>query len=53
MLAAEPNGRGFRYFKVDMNLNNGLGDVVQADIPVYDYSQEGSCAISHAHGNDY
>jgi gliding motility-associated-like protein len=53
VLAAEPNGRGFRYFKVDMTLNNGLGDVVEADIPVHDYSQEGICAIRHANGNDY
>jgi gliding motility-associated-like protein len=53
ILALQPNGRGFRYFKVDMTLNNGLGDVVEADIPVYDYSQEGLCAIRHANGSDY
>lgn len=53
ILALQPNGRGFRYFKVDMSLNNGLGDVVEADVPVYDYSQEGLCAIRHANGNDY
>jgi gliding motility-associated-like protein len=49
----EPNGRGFRYFKIDMSLNGGLGDVVEADVPVYDYSYEGICAIRHANGTDY
>ena len=53
VLAAEPNGRGFRYFKIDMTLNNGLGGVVEADVQVYDYSQEGLCAIRHANGTDY
>jgi gliding motility-associated-like protein len=53
ILALQPNGRGLRYFKVDMSLNNGLGDVVEADVPVHDYSLEGLCAIRHANGNDY
>ena len=53
ILALQPNGRGFRYFKVDMTLNNGLGDVVEADIPVHDYSFEGLCAIRHANESDY
>jgi gliding motility-associated-like protein len=53
ILALQPNGRGFRYFKVDMSLNNGLGDVVEADVPVHDYSYEGLCAIRHANGTDY
>ena len=53
ILALQPNGRGFRYFKVDMTLNNGLGDVVQADVPVHDYSFEGLCAIRHANESDY
>ncbi len=53
ILALQPNGRGFRYFKVDMTLNNGLGDVVEADVPVHDYSYEGLCAIRHANGTDY
>jgi gliding motility-associated-like protein len=52
-LALQPNGRGFRYFKIDMSLNNGLGEVVEADVPVYDYSLEGLCAIRHANGTDY
>ena len=50
---SEPNGRGLRYFKIDMSLNGGLGDVVEADVPVYDYSYEGICAIRHANGTDY
>ena len=53
VLAAEPNGRGFRYFKIDMSLNGGLGDVVEADVPLYDYSLEGLCAIRHANQTDY
>jgi gliding motility-associated-like protein len=52
-VASEPTGRGFRYFKIDMNLNGGLGEVVAADVPVYDYSYEGICAIRHANGTDY
>lgn len=53
ILALQPNGRGFRYFKIDMSLNNGLGEVVEADVPLYDYSFEGLCAIRHANGTDY
>jgi gliding motility-associated-like protein len=50
---SEPNGRGLRYFKIDMTLNGGLGDVVEADVQVYDYSYEGICAIRHSNGTDY
>jgi gliding motility-associated-like protein len=50
---SEPNGRGLRYFKIDMSLNGGLGDVVEADVQVYDYSYEGICAIRHSNGTDY
>jgi gliding motility-associated-like protein len=53
ILASEPNGRGFRYFKIDMTLNGGLGGVAEADVPVYDYSSEGLCAIRHANETDY
>jgi len=53
ILALQPNGRGFRYFKIDLSLNNGLGEVVEADVPLYDYSFEGLCAIRHANGTDY
>lgn len=53
VLAAEPNGRGLRYFKIDMSLNDGLGEVIEADVEVYDYSQEGLCAVRHANQTDY
>jgi gliding motility-associated-like protein len=53
VVPSEPNGRGLRYFKIDMNLNGGLGEVVAADVPVYGYSYEGICAIRHANGTDY
>jgi gliding motility-associated-like protein len=53
VVASEPNGRGLRYFKIDMSLNGGLGEVVEADVQVYDYSYEGICAIRHANKMDY
>jgi gliding motility-associated-like protein len=53
VVPSEPNGRGLRYFKIDMTLNGGLGSVIEADVPVYDYSYEGICAIRHANGTDY
>jgi gliding motility-associated-like protein len=53
VVPSEPNGRGLRYFKIDMALNGGLGDVVEADVQVYDYSYEGICAIRHSNGTDY
>jgi gliding motility-associated-like protein len=53
ILAAQPNGRGFRYFKIDMSLNGGLGAVTQANVPLYDFSCEGLCAIRHANEKDY
>jgi len=53
VVPSEPNGRGLRYFKIDMTLNGGLGDVVEADVQLYDYSFEGLCAIRHANETDY
>ena len=53
VVPSEPNGRGLSYFKIDMSLNGGLGDVVEADVQVYDYSYEGICAIRHSNGTDY
>ena len=53
VVPSEPNGRGLRYFKIDMSLNSGLGDVVEADVQLYDYSFEGLCAIRHANETDY
>jgi gliding motility-associated-like protein len=51
--AAQPNGRGLRYFKIDMAQNSGLGAVITANQPVYQPSAEGLCAIKHANGIDY
>ena len=53
IVPSEPNGRGLRYFKIDMSLNGGLGEVVEADVQLYDYSFEGLCAVRHANGTDY
>jgi gliding motility-associated-like protein len=53
VVPSEPNGRGLRYFKIDMSLNGGLGAVIEADVQVYDYSYEGICAIRHANQTDY
>lgn len=53
IMIQQPNGRGLRYFKIDMSLNNGLGEVIEADVPVYDYSYEGLCAIRHVNETDY
>jgi gliding motility-associated-like protein len=53
ILAAQPNGRGFRYFKIDMELNGGLGEVTVADVQLNTYSLEGLCAIRHANETDY
>jgi gliding motility-associated-like protein len=36
-----------------MTLNGGLGGVAEADVPVYDYSSEGLCAIRHVNETDY
>jgi gliding motility-associated-like protein len=36
-----------------MSLNGGLGDVIEADVQVYDYSYEGICAIRHSNETDY
>ena len=51
--AAQPLGRGLRYFTVDMSLNGALGGVVLADQPVYEPSAEGLCAIRHSNKRDY
>jgi gliding motility-associated-like protein len=53
VVPSEPNGKGLRYFKIDMSLNGGLGDVLEADVQVYDFSFEGICAIRHSNETDY
>ncbi len=52
-IAAQPLGRGFRYFTVDMSLNGGLGGVVLADQAVYSPTYEALCAIRHTNKTDY
>jgi gliding motility-associated-like protein len=51
--AAQPDGRGFSYFTVDMSLNGGLGGVVDIDQRVFTPSFEGLCAVRHANQTDY
>jgi gliding motility-associated-like protein len=53
IIASQPQGRGLRYFTVDMSLNGGLGGVVLADQPVFSPSFESLCAIRHANQTDY
>jgi hypothetical protein len=52
-MAEQPEGRGLSYFTIDMSLNGGLGEVVEADQRVHTPSGEGLCAIRHANGEDY
>lgn len=52
-IAAQPLGRGFRYFTVDMSLNGGLGGVVLADQAVYSPTYEALCAIRQTNQTDY
>jgi hypothetical protein len=53
VLAAQPAGRGLRYFTVDMRLNNGLGGVVLVDQLVEQPSFEAICAIRHSNQSDH
>lgn len=53
IMAEQPEGRGLSYFKIDMALNDGLGEVIEADQRVHTPSGEGLCAIRHANGEDY
>jgi gliding motility-associated-like protein len=51
-----PGGtRGFRYCLVDMSLNNGYGDVVDAtkNVVLLPQSAEKLTAVQHANGQDY
>lgn len=52
-LPSEPEGRGLRYFVIDMNLEGGLGGVRTADVPVYQPSFEGLDATRMADGSGY
>lgn len=42
-----------RYSTVNMNVNNGFGDVVQKNIFLYDLTTEKLCAVKHGNGRDY
>lgn len=50
---AQPEGRGLSYFKVDMSLNGGLGEVTVTDQRLMVPSVEGVCAIRHSNEQDY
>jgi gliding motility-associated-like protein len=49
----QEDGRGLRYFIVDMTLNGGLGGLVEEDVSVYAPSFESIDAALHANGTDY
>ncbi len=50
----ENNGvSGFRYSIVNLNMNNGLGDVVQKNVLLFAPSTEGIAATKHANGKDF
>jgi hypothetical protein len=44
---------GFRYSVVNINLNNGLGDVTEKNVLLFAPSTEGIAATKHANGRDY
>lgn len=53
IMAAQPGGRGLRYFTIDMRLNGGLGAVQLANELVVAPSYEALCAIRHENKRDY
>lgn len=52
-VAGQPQGRGLRYFEIDMRANGGLGAVVIADQPVHVPAEEGLSGTLHDNGRDY
>ena len=50
---ASPFLNGIQYHIVDMTLDGGLGDVVQANIPLYFPSNQQMCAVRHGNTCDY
>lgn len=44
--------KGFRYSVIDMNLQNGLGEVVQKNVLVFDNSFEKMAAVRHCNKKD-
>jgi len=61
MIGSAHSNKGLRYTKIDMDLDNGLGDVVEKGIPIvempawtsYSTDKEVLTAMPHANGNDY
>lgn len=49
----EPEGRGWRYFEVDMNRNNGLGEVTVANVELFSPSFEVLSGTIHANEQHY
>jgi len=47
-----PN-RDLSYFVIDMSLDGGLGEVISADVPVFEPSVECLAAARHSNGRDY
>ncbi|MFD2785068.1 T9SS type B sorting domain-containing protein [Hymenobacter rubripertinctus] len=43
---------GFRYSVIDMGRQNGLGEVVQREVPLHPTSSERVAAVPHANGRD-
>lgn len=44
---------GLSYHVIDMNLDGGLGGVVQKDVPLVGFTNESVTAARHANGKDY
>ena len=51
--AASPFLNGLQYHIVNMSLEGGLGDVVQANIPLYFPTNQQMCAVRHGNSCDY
>jgi gliding motility-associated-like protein len=48
-----PNSRGLSVFEIDLNQNNGIGEVILADERVYTPAFEALTATQHANGEDF
>lgn len=49
----QPTNRGVHYSVIDMNLNGGLGDVTQKNIPLLPKASERQTVVMHENGHDY
>lgn len=52
-IPSQPGGRGLSAFRIDMNLNGGLGGEAEYAPVLIDSVAEGLCAIRHSNGKDY